>query len=65
MQARANNLRAGSQPSYEGIRPGANHYRRILVDENNIDAPVGQYPMRIFTPRAEYRLRPKAQEVSC
>jgi hypothetical protein len=37
MQARTNNPRAGSEPNYEGMGPWANHDRRIVVDEHNID----------------------------
>src|SRR6516165_8147876 len=65
MPARTNYLCPGSQPNLERIGPGANQNRRNVVYENNIDACIGQYPMPIFARRADYRLGPKTQEVSC
>jgi len=64
MPTRANYPCTAGQPNFEWIGRGANYHRRIVVDENDVDAPVGQYPMLIFT-RRPLSIEPKAQEVGC
>ena len=62
MQAHTNNPRSGSEPNYEGIGPWANHDRRIVVDEHNIDTGVREYAMRILLD-ADDRLCPNTQKI--
>jgi hypothetical protein len=42
--------RSRSETSDEGLGPRADHYRSLVVDENDIDSAVRQYALLEFVP---------------
>ena len=62
MPTRSNNLGGDRQSGNEGFDPWTDDDWRSVVDENDIDAAIGQHALRIFTATGD-GLRPETQEM--
>lgn len=63
MQAGTQNAHARAQLKHKELGPRPDHFWRIVIHEHDIDAAIGQHPMRIFTRGTASGLTPKTKEV--
>jgi hypothetical protein len=64
MAARTDNHRAGSQASQERLGPRTDNYRRLVVDENDIEAGIWQHAVHENVTRTCDCLRPQAKQMT-
>src|SRR5579859_7288364 len=63
MQTRSGNAGPNRESGHEGNGPGADYGRELIVDENDVNAPVWQHTMFVGTRRSRDRLTPETQEM--
>src|SRR5215467_4970385 len=64
MATRSNDPGAGRQPRNEMFDPGANYHGRFVVDEDDIDAAIGEHTLLVFAVTGD-GLRPETQQIAC